>query len=109
MIRFVHINADTAPTYEFRLRRGGAAVDITGATILFKALLGDGATTVSKSMSVTDGEEGKCTVTFAATDLDVNGYAYGEIEVTFADATVQHVKFAIEFYVRDEYEVVPWQ
>lgn len=109
MIRFVHTNGDTAPTYEFRLRKGGDAIDLTGCSVEFKALLGDGATTVTKTATITDDEGGKVTVTFAATDLDVVGEAQGEIIVTFADTSIQHSKFAIEFYVRDVYEVVPWQ
>lgn len=107
MIKFTHINGDTGPVYEFRLRKGNKPFVLTGATVTFRAKLSDN-TIVTKTATITDATGGRCTVAFAGADLDVDGYAHGELVVAVGGVS-QHGQFPVEFYIRPEYGAVPWQ
>lgn len=67
----------------------GAAIDITGATLLLKAQKqGAAALKFSGTMSIVSGPAGTCKYTVAATDFDDTGQYYAEIEVTFTGGKI---------------------
>jgi len=67
----------------------GVAVDITGATLKFKAQKSDEDTlAVDGNMVVDDGDAGTCHYQVAATDFDEAGTYNAEIQVTFLDNQV---------------------
>lgn len=104
---FVHINSDTRPTYRFRLKRGGQAVNLTGSTVVLLFRKADGTTVVTKSCTIVDAAAGIISFSFAASDVNQNGYSCGEIKVTFQDGGIQHGRWRIDWYVRAEYEETP--
>lgn len=67
----------------------GAAFDLTGGTLLFKAQKqGAAALKFSGSMSIVSATAGTCKYTAQATDFDEMGQYYAEIEVTLAGGKV---------------------
>jgi hypothetical protein len=70
--------------------KDGVAIDITSATVTLKWSV-DGATAVSKTMTVTDGPNGVASYTFATGEL-VAGIMKAEVRVTAAGKTVTSVE-----------------
>lgn len=99
----VFISGDTGPPFRFRVRRKGAVVSLSGATVEFRVELSDG-TTVTKAVTITDAANGECEVpSWLSTDLDVPGEAWGELVITFASGVVQHGRLPYPIYVRAQY------
>ena len=66
----------------------GTVVNITGATVKFKMRLSSATILkVDGTCTITDGPNGKCSYTVAATDFDTTGYYVAELEVTFSGGT----------------------
>lgn len=81
---------DTAPAFLATLRDGaGAAVDLTGATARFVMRDSEGATKVSAAATITAPAAGRVQYSWVAGDTDTVGTYAAEVEITFADATVQ--------------------
>lgn len=67
----------------------GSVIDITGATLTFKAqLLSDLAVQVSTPMTISNAGQGACTYTVAAGNFDVPGRYDAQIDMTIALETV---------------------
>lgn len=104
------VRGDTRPTLEFVCTNElGVVVVITGSTPRFR-IRRKGATTVllTRICTVTDGPNGKCTFAWAAADwnagvLDAAGHYEGELEVTYADTTVESVFDPVPIYARDQF------
>jgi hypothetical protein len=85
----------------------GAAVNITGATVLLKfRAAGATALTATVTGSVTDGPNGKLVFYPASAPEMLSGDAgdyEGEIQITFADGTTQTVYDLLKFKVRADF------
>ena len=82
---------DTSPKLAVTLEdANGVLVNITGATARFH-MKAFGAThlKVDAPMTVTDASGGTLQYSWVAADTDTAGTYYGEIEVTYADNTVE--------------------
>lgn len=101
----VLVKNNRKPDLEFTLKKRGVAVDLTGATVAFKLRKPSGAIVV-KAASVATPANGRIVIAWGAGDLDEQGECLGEVAITFAGGLVQNSKYAIEIYVRDEYEEV---
>lgn len=68
----------------------GTAIDLTNATLKFKAQKQGGASTlkVDSAMSIVQASAGTCKYTVQATDFDEVGHYYAEIEVTFTGSKI---------------------
>lgn len=83
----------------------GDVIDITGATVVmhFRAA---GASGILETLTggVTSGVDGECVIPWNPTSLDVaEGEYEGEVQVTFADTTVQTAYKVLRFRVRAEF------
>jgi hypothetical protein len=103
------VQGDTRPSLVTTLTDSttGAAINITGATVRLK-FRAAGATTLQATIvgTVTDGAAG--TVVFdwsdEPTSLDGDPGDYeGEIEITFADSTIQTVYDLLKFKLRQDF------
>jgi len=86
------IKGDKGYDLNFTLQKAdGTALDLTGATLLFKCQKHDASTVkFSGSMTITNppGTDGKCKYTVQATDFDEAGKYDGEIEVTYGSTQI---------------------
>lgn len=74
------------------LDSSGAAVDLTGCTVVFRMRLKSATSLkVNAAASVTTALEGRVQYAWGATDTDTVGLYLAEFEVTHADATKQVV------------------
>lgn len=103
------VQGDTRPALVCTLTDNstGAAVNITGCTVVlkFRAL---GATTLQATVpgTVTDGPNGQVTFYPASAPAMLQGEAgdyEGEIEVTFPDTQIQTVYDTLKFKVREDF------
>ena len=101
------VQGDTRPELQLALtdENTGAVIDITGASVVmhFRAA---GASGILDTLTggVTSGAAGTCVIPWNATTLDVaEGEYEGEVQVTFADATIQTVYKVLRFRVRAEF------
>lgn len=100
----VLVKNNTKPDLTLVLKRGGVAVNLTGATIAFKLKKPSGAT-LTKSMTIQgDPIKGKVACSWGAGDLDEAGEHTGEVVVTFSGGAVQNSKYALPVYVRAEFQ-----
>lgn len=85
----------------------GAALPITGATVVLKfRAVGAAELTATVTGSVTDGANGQCVFYPASAPAMLQGEPgdyEGEIEITFADGTVQTVYDLLKFKVREDF------
>lgn len=103
------VRNDTRPALEVTITRAdtGAAVDVTGATVRLK-FRAVGATTLTATLTAVPITPAQGIVGFdwssAPTALagDAGDYE-GEVEVTFADTTIQTVYAPLRFYMREEF------
>lgn len=82
---------DTSPALSVTLKDGdGAAVDLTGATVVFNMNDEDGAQVINRGAStLVDAASGKAKYAWSAADTAAAGYYTAEFEVTYSDATVE--------------------
>ena len=82
---------DTSPRLAKQLLdHDGAAVSLSGATVVFHMKDGDGNVVVDGgAATVTDAAAGEVRYDWQAGDTDEAGIFYGEFEVTYADASVE--------------------
>ena len=99
----VLVKGNTKPDLVLALRRGGVAVPLTGATVTFKLKKPSGAI-LTKAMTVSDALKGKVALSWGSGDLDESGACIGEVVVDYGAGAVQNSKYAIEVYVRDEFQ-----
>jgi len=106
-IRLVH--GDTAPPLNVTLTDSttGAAVNISGATVRLK-FRAAGTTTLRSTLvgSVTNGAAGQVSFFWSDDPTALTGDAgdyEGEIEITFADTTVQTVYDLLKFKLRQDF------
>lgn len=98
------VKGNTKPDLALALRRGGVAVPLAGVTsVTFKMKKPSGAV-LTKSMAITDAVKGKVSLSWGEGDLDESGKCLGEVVVDFGSGAVQNSKYAIEVYVRDEFQ-----
>jgi hypothetical protein len=103
MARIRLVQGDTKPRLNFTVKQDGVVVDITGATVRFKfRKFGSSSNIFSRSCTIVNGALGTCYVDFQAGDLVDSGIHVGEIEVTYADSSIQSSKTLIEFDVREQ-------
>lgn len=100
----IRVVGDTAPKFLFHIERDREPVNITGATITFRVQKPDLAT-VDKTCTITGATTGDCEATLAAGDTSQTGWHYGDLKIVFADATIQHARSRIPFYVRAAFTV----
>lgn len=98
----IRVAQDTAPKFQFVVERDGLPINLTGCTVQFLIQKAD-ATTVTKTVTVTSATTGECEVALINTDTNQAGQCYGELKITFADATIQHARHRLPFYVRSVY------
>lgn len=82
---------DTSPKLTVDLEdASGAAVALSGATARFH-MKKYGATSlkVDAAADITDADNGRVEYSWASGDTDTAGTYYGEIEITYGDATVE--------------------
>ena len=82
---------DTSPKLTVDLEdASGAAVTLGGATARFH-MKKYGATSlkIDASADITDADNGRVEYSWASGDTDTAGTYYGEIEITYGDATVE--------------------
>lgn len=101
------VQGDTRPQLQLTLtdENTGNIIDITSATVVmfFRAA---GTTNVLSTLTggVTSGPAGTCVINWGATTLNVPEGSYeGEVQVTFADTTIQTVYRVLKFYVRADF------
>ena len=85
----------------------GAVIPITGATVnLYFRAVGSSALQATVTGSITDGPNGQVTFYPASNPAMLTGDAgdyEGEIEITFADGTIQTVYDVLKFKVRADF------
>jgi len=103
------VQGDTRPALVCNITDNttGAAVNITGATVVLK-FRATGAATLQATVpgTITDGVNGQVTFYPAAAPAMLEGEAgdyEGEIEITFVDGQVQTVYDPIKFRVREDF------
>lgn len=101
------VQGDTRPSLYLTLtdENSGEVIDITGATVVmkFRAAGVDGVL-ATLTGGVILGTAGTCSIPWTAGTLDVEEGDYeGEVEVTFADTTIQTVYKPLKFRVRAEF------
>lgn len=103
MKKLQFVQNDTRPQLIFTVMQDGVVVDLTGATVRFKARLFDvDITLFNRACTLLVPASGTCSFDFQATDLATVGYYRAELEVTFPDNTVNTCRDFIEYYVREE-------
>lgn len=105
VIKLVH--GDTRPQIQVTLTDNttGAPITISGATprLKFRAA---GSTTLLTTLvgTVTDGANGVAVFAWTTGSLNVDAGSYeGEIEITFADGTIQTVYDVLKFKLRADF------
>lgn len=103
------VQGDTRPAIVCTLTDDttGAAINIGGATVRLKfRQVGSTTLTATVTGSVTDGPNGGC-VFYPASSPEMlagePGDYEGEIEITFADSTVQTVYDVLKFKIREDF------
>lgn len=101
------VRGDTRPQLEVTLTNesDGAAIELLGATVRMR-FRAAGTTQVLSTITgaVTQAGAGKAVFLWPAGSLDVEPGDYeGEIEITFADNTVQTVYDVLKFKLRDQF------
>lgn len=99
----VLVKGNTKPDLLLQLKRGGVAVPLDGASVTFKMKKPSG-NVLTKAMSVTDAAKGKVACSWGLGDLDESGECLGEVQVDFGSGAVQNSKYALQLYVRDEFQ-----
>lgn len=103
------VQGDTKPALVCTItdENTGAAINLTGATVRLKfRLAGADTLTATVTGSVTDGAAGQCAFYPASAPEMLQGEPgdyEGEIEITFADSTVQTVYDLLKFRVREDF------
>lgn len=103
------VQGDTAPQIRAVLTRSdtGLPEDLTGATVQLHFRKRGTTTllfTLSNQSSSEEQAEGICSFVFGSGDLDVDAGRYeAEIEVVFADSTIETVYEIIEFTLREDF------
>jgi len=103
------VQGDTKPALVCTItdENTGAAINLTGATVRLKFRLAGAETlTATVTGSVTDGAAGQCAFYPASAPEMLQGEPgdyEGEIEITFADSTVQTVYDLLKFRVREDF------
>lgn len=84
------VQNDTKYDLNFTLQdNAGAAMNLTGATLLFKAQHQDGdALAFNGSMNIVNAASGQCKYTVQNGDFDQSGEYYAEIEITYPSQQV---------------------
>jgi hypothetical protein len=99
----VLVVGDTKPDLNFRVKRAGEPVNLTGCTVLFRLRKPSGAV-VEKTLSIVgDATTGRVAGSFGIADLNESGKMLGELVVLFADGTVQHAIDPFDVTVRAEF------
>lgn len=101
------VQGDSRPVLYLTLtdENTGDVIDITGADVEMK-FRAAGSTTVLDTLAggVLVGAAGTCTIPWGATTLDVDAGEYeGDVQVTFADNTIQSVYTKLRFRVRADF------
>lgn len=101
------VRGDTRPQIKATLtdETTGLVIDLTGATVRLR-FRATGETTVLSNITgtVIDAPNGICVFSWPVGSLNVEPGDYeGEIEVTFADTTVQTVYDVLKFKLRDQF------
>ena len=106
------VRNDTKPDLVFTILYAagpnkGSAFDLNGCTINFH-LRKRGTTTIKNTghtlCTITDAENGLGKYTWDSSDMDAAGRYTGELEIEFADTTVQTIFDEAEFIVRADYD-----
>lgn len=103
------VQGDTKPAIVCNItdENTGAPIALTGATVRLKfRAAGDTALTATVTGAVTDGPNGQVAFYPASAPEMLQGAAgdyEGEIEITFADSTVQTVYDLLKFKVREDF------
>ena len=101
------VQGDSRPQLQLTLTDDttGAPIDLTGATVLMK-FRESGSEGYLEALTgiVTNAVTGQVVIIWNATSLDVpEGEYEGEIEITFADATIQTVYNLLKFKLRADF------
>lgn len=101
------VQGDSRPQLQLTItnENTGLPVDISGATVRMK-FRAAGATGYLALLTgaVVSGSAGTCVINWASTTLDVDEGDYeGEVEVTFADTTIQTVYKPLKFRLRADF------
>ena len=103
------VQGDTSPSLVTTLTDSttGAAINITGATVLLK-FRAVGATTLQSTItgSVTDGANGVVVFDWSDDPTSLNGAPgdyEGEIQITFSNSTIQTVYDLLKFKLRQDF------
>jgi co-chaperonin GroES (HSP10) len=90
MIEIKVIKGDKGYDLNFTLQKSdGTALDLTGATLLFKVQKQDSnSLKFSSGMTVIDANQGKCKYNVKEGDFDEVGKYYGEIEVNYGGVQI---------------------
>lgn len=101
------VQGDTRPQVQVTLTDDttGLPIQITGATVRMRFRAAGSSTVLSTLVgTVTDGVKGTAVFQWPVGSLSVDEGAYeGEIEITFADATVQTVYEILKFKLRAQF------
>lgn len=86
-------NKDTGPVIRGTLKNGtGAAIDLTGATVLFSMRSQSGATVIEAQPAlIVDAEAGVVEYEWTAEDTDDPGIYEAEFRVTLSDGNVETI------------------
>lgn len=86
------VAGDSMPAVDFTITKGGAVVDLTSCTVAFtitNLATGLQINPANQSCNVINAASGQARWTPLAATLATPGYYEGELQVTFADSTVQ--------------------
>jgi hypothetical protein len=103
------VQGDTGPQIKVTVTREdtGLPVDLTGSTVVlkFKKRGASALTFTLTNVNTSDTlEDGVAVFVFSDGSLDIDpGHYEGEIEVTFANATVETIYETLSFFVREDF------
>lgn len=97
------VKNDTNPRLIFTITKNGSPISLTGATVRLKFRKQSSDMNIfSRVCTVSDAANGQCYYDWQSGDLANTGAHRGEVEITFADGSVQTCKDLLRFDVRDE-------
>lgn len=101
---YAYVQNDTKPDMVFTVTRSNAVVSLVGATVKFKIKHSTGVVTnaAHQTCVLTDAVNGVCKYIFVTGDLPYSGTYTCDLEITYADASIESSPKAIVLNVRAE-------